>query len=301
LAGGGNTPGIFFEGVAMAETRTLYSVSLRGVIIPALVVFVAFVWWATRNGTGPITDTTSASSAPPSATQSRWPQFTTGSENDDPAPPSQDAIEVGAEASFGAYVDGKYRFLFDESGQSPEAAKKLRAALLAREKIAVAINTARQSSDPAAKDAIPTQLATLAALDQKIGTLVRAGDLGTFDVLKDSDVEQFQLDDYAGGVNAVAPLSDADRRAVLYTKLVHRQRFRQVLADSGLMRGGLNASERQYAFTEVSRALAQSRDSYLQEVRQYLYNDEQFTLLSNYENSEYAAELEKLRGIARGE
>ena len=48
----------------------------------------------------------------------------------------------------------------------------------------------------------------------------------------------------------------------------------------------------------MSRALRESRDSYLQEVRQYLYNDEQFALLSNYENSEYAAELEKLRGIA---
>jgi hypothetical protein len=120
-------------------------------------------------------------------------------------------------------------------------------------------------------------------------------------VLKDSDAEQFQLDDYAGGVSNVAPLSDADRKAVLYTKLMHRQRFRQVLADSRLMSGGLNPAERQYAFAEVSRALKESRDSYLQEVRQYLYNDEQFTLLNNYENTEYDAELEKLRGIANGE
>ena len=35
--------------------------------------------------------------------------------------------------------------------------------------------------------------------------------------------------------------------------------------------------------------------------KQYLYNDEQFNLLSNYENSEYTAELEKLRGIAYAE
>ena len=48
----------------------------------------------------------------------------------------------------------------------------------------------------------------------------------------------------------------------------------------------------------MRRALSESRDSYLKEVRQYLYNDEQFTLLSNYENTEYADELEKLRGIA---
>jgi hypothetical protein len=138
-------------------------------------------------------------------------------------------------------------------------------------------------------------------MDQKIGKLLQPGDLATFEVLKDSDIEQFQLDDYAGGVNAVAPVSDADRRSILYTKLVHRQRFRQVLADSRLMTGELNASERRYAFADVSRALRDSRDAYLQEVRQYLYDDEQFTLLSNYENSEYSAELEKLRGITQRE
>jgi len=40
----------------------------------------------------------------------------------------------------------------------------------------------------------------------------------------------------------------------------------------------------------------------VQEVRQYLlYNDEQYRLLSNYENTEYSEELEKLRKIAYGE
>jgi len=279
----------------VAEARPLHSASLRVVIFPALVVFVAVAWWASRTSGEPAaSDSAAANPSPSSTTQSEWPQFVSGNhESDDLAPPAQFAVEVGADASFGAYVDGKYRFL--------EPSEKLRAALLEREKIAVAINTARQSNDTAAKEAIPSQLAGLAALDQKIGTLLRPGDLATYEVLKDSDIEQFQLDDYAGGVNAVAPLSDADRRAILYTKLVHRQRFRQVLADTGLMRDGLNAGERHYAFVEVSRALAESRDSYLQEVRQYLYNDEQYALLRNYENSEYEAELEKLRGFAGGE
>jgi hypothetical protein len=278
----------------MVETRTWHSVNLRGVIIPAMAVFVAVAWWASRGGEPQANDSASASATSSPVTQSEWPQLTSGGgAHAELAPTALVAVEVGTEASFGAYVDGKYRFL--------EPSEKLRAALLAREKIAVAINTARQSSDPAEKESIPNRLAELAALDQKIGTLLRPGDLATFEVLKDSDIEQFQLDDYAGGVNAVAPVSDADRRSILYTKLVHRQRFRQVLADSRLMTGELNAAERQYAFSEVSRALEESRDAYLQEVRQYLYNDEQFTLLSNYENSEYAAELEKLRGMAKGE
>jgi hypothetical protein len=265
---------------------------VRGVVFPALVVFAAVVLWASRgeapySGVSPSSVMTSGPAMPID-----WPQSGAGDTSADVPPPATSLVELGAEASFGAYVDGKYRFL--------EASGKLREALLGREKIAVSINTARQSHDQSAKDAIPSQLAALAALDQKIGTLLRPGDLAAFDVLKDSDTEQFQLDDYAGGVDAVAPVSDIDRKAILYTKLTHRQRFRQVLADSGLMRGGLNSTERQYAFAEVSRALEESRDHYLQEVRQYLYNDEQFALLSNYENSEYAAELEKLRGIADG-
>ncbi len=33
-----------------ADTRPLHSMSLRGVIIPALLVFAAVVWWAGRGG-----------------------------------------------------------------------------------------------------------------------------------------------------------------------------------------------------------------------------------------------------------
>ena len=277
----------------MNEAGTLPSANLRGVLIPALLVFVGVVWWAGRDAADfPVDDLAPLGPQPSSAPQTVSAPFARGSDRAQPPAQSQTTVDVGAEATFGAYVDGKYRFL--------EPSEKLRVALLAREKVAVAINTARQSNDAAVKESLPQQLAELATLDQKVGTLLRPGDLATYDVLKDSDVEQWQLDDYAGGVSNVAPLSDDDRRAILYTKLAHRQRFRQVLADSGLMSGSLNATERQYAFGMVSRALGESRDSYLREVRQYLYNDEQFTLLSNYESTEYADELEKLRGIAHG-
>ena len=285
------------------ETGRLHLMSLRGVIISALLVFVAVAWWGGR-GTGDMP-------ANRAATMTTAPGVRRAAQDGllEAAPDARGVDERGAaprmesaaEASFGTYVAGKYRYLFTESGLADDAATKLRAALLARERVAVAINTAKQSSDDAAKRAIPAQQAELHALDQKVGALLRPGDLETFEILKNSDVEQFQLDDYAGGINAIAPLSDADKKAILYTKLVHRQRFRQVLAESGLMHGESSASERRYAFIEVSRALGEARDHYLQEARQYLYNDEQFSLLRNYETSEYDAELEKLRGIAYSE
>jgi hypothetical protein len=279
------------------ETRPLHPVKTRGLILSALLVFTAVAWWTGRSAnphsqTVVAVDPPNAGGSP--AAPKQWVDAAPGVRgNDDRAEPStrlETAPDTTAEASFSRYVAGKYRFL--------EMSEGLRAALMARERVAVAINTAKQGNDAATRDAIPMREAELAALDRKIGTLLRAGDLAAFEVLKDSDIEQFQLDDYAGGVSAIAPLSHADQKAILYAKLGHRQRFREVLARSGLTRGDLSSSERRQAFADVSRALDQATNQYLQEVRQYLYNEEQFALLRNYESTERDAELEKLRDIA---
>jgi hypothetical protein len=210
------------------------------------------------------------------------------------APPAADTLD--SEPQFQRYVDDKYRLLFrDVEG---DASVALRAALLERERVVVLINTAKQSSDPAGRESLPALEARKAEADRAVGTLLPASELGAFEALKDSDIERFQVEDYAAGIENVAPLAPADKQAVLATKLEYRQRFRRVLADSRLMTGDLNGTERLLAFNEVSRALKEYQQSYLQEVRQYLYNDEQFTLLSNYETTEYNAELAKLRSIA---
>ena len=277
--------------------------SARGVVIPAALMFVIVLWWAGRGSSiaPEVPDTIARSgTASVAALDSHGSTRRELGGVDETLPAGSDP-EDPSESSFQDYVSGKYRFLFKASGLSPEAIAALSKTLLERERIAVAINTARQSSDPSAREAIPRQQAELEALDRKMGTLLPPGDLAAFDVLKDSDVEQFQLDDFAGGANNVAPVSEADKKAILYTKLVYRQQFRQVLADSRFMRDDLVAAERQMAFAEVRRALEASRDSYLQEVRQYLYNDEQFALLRNYERTEVNDELEKLRRMAYGE
>ena len=278
-------------------------ISARGVVIPAALVFVTVLWWAGRGSSiaPAVPDTIASTGTASVATLDSL--GATGREHGsvEEMMPAESEAENPSETSFQDYVTGKYRFLFKGSGLSPEAIAALGKTLLERERIAVAINTTRQSSDPSAKEAIPRQEAELESLDRKVGTLLPPGDLAAFDVLKDSDVEQFQLDDFAGGASIVAPVSEADKKAILYTKLVYRQRFRQVLADSRFMRDDLGAAERQLAFADVRRALEASRDGYLQEVRQYLYNDEQFALLRNYERTEFNDELEKLRRMAYGE
>ncbi len=263
-------------------------------VVGALLAVSAAAWWALRSSPGRPVGEPGARTVVAAADSTQATRPGTG---DTAAPAAIAAAEsAGADPQFQRYVDDKYRLLMrDVEGASLAA---LRAALLAREQVVVQINTARQSGDPAARQTLPALEARKAALDRDIGRLLPAGELAMFDVLKDADIERFQVDDYAAGISNVAPLSDADKRSVLATKLVYRQRFRRVLDDSRLMTGDLNGTERLLAFTEVSRALKEYQQSYLQEVRQYLYDDEQYTLLSNYETGDYEAELAKLRVIA---
>jgi hypothetical protein len=274
---------------------------VRGMAISMALTFGAVVWWATR-GTIPVAGIAQVREAPAAhagvLSANAW-LAPAGRDEPAVAPHPASAEQDGAaasEASFAAYVDDKYRLLLEAAGR-PRETGALRAALLERERIMVGINTAQQGSDPAEQQTLPQRLDDLAAADRNVRMLLPAADLGAFDVLKDSQIEQFQLDEYAQGISNVAPLADGDRRAILYSKLAHRHRFRQLFEESGLTRGELPAEQRHAMLAQVTRALRESRDGFLQEARQYLHDDEQYLLLSNYEHGEYAAELEKLRGM----
>jgi hypothetical protein len=284
---------------------------VRGMAIGAALTFGAVLWWATR-----VTEPAAEGSARlREAPASHADAFSANArmapaDKDDPADaplspedtaePVPDEGLTASDASFDQYVSDKYRFLLEAAGRSPRGSDKLRAALLERERLMVIINTARQGSDDAEKARLPEREAQLAALDQGIGRILPASELAAFDTLKNSQIEQFQFDEYSQGISNVAPLKDTQRRAILYSKLAYRQRFREVLDHSGLMRGDLPPAQRQAALANVSRALRESRDSFLQEARQHISDEEQYTLLANYENSEYTAELEKLRQIGSG-
>lgn len=278
---------------------------VRGMAIGAALTFGAVLWWATRG-----TESAAEGSARlREASASHADAFTANAwvaaaVKDDPAAAllvdqatSEDAQSVSDE-SFRQYVWGKYHFLLEAHGRSPRGSETLRAALLERERLVVLINTARQGADDESKATLPDLEAQLAGLDQRISRSLPAGDLTAFDILKDSHIEQFQLDDYAQGISNVAPLDEQQRRAILYSKLAYRHRFREVLEQSGLLGDALSPSQRQAVLGDVSRALRESRDSFLQEARQHLSDDQQFSLLANYENTEYSAELEKLRTMA---
>ena len=209
--------------------------------------------------------------------------------NDAAAAPSVPPPQTDTEESTVAqYTARKYQILLDDLRYVPaERLDRLQQALLARERLTGEPSTAQRE-------------AALANAEDRVRELLPTADHATYESLKDSDLEQFKLEEYAGGIGNVAPLDAADRKSILKTKLAYKQRFRQLLLNSGLEREDLSAAEREYAFSVTSRALRDYRSGYLQEVRQYLSNDEQFALLSNYESTEFNEELGRLQAMAGG-
>ena len=285
---------------------TLSPRQLRAGIAGAAVAFVcATAWWTTR----------STFSHPPAkgvAPGISWQSAPAGDEdaNRGFAQGTRSAVAADAEAlavagtvdsevaTVAQYTSGKYRLLLDDlRGLRAEDTGQLRRDLLTRELLAGSIKAAREANDPAKAAEVQRQEAALAKVEGQIRGRLHPSDHATYEALKDADNELFQLDDYAGGISNVAPLSDADRDSILRTKLAYKTRFRQLVQDSGLMRDNLSAAEREYAYAVTSRALEDYKRSYLQEVRQFLVDDEQYALLSNYENTEFTAELARLRSM----
>jgi hypothetical protein len=107
-------------------------------------------------------------------------------------------------------------------------------------------------------------------------------------------VERRQLAEYVAGISNMAPVSVEQQRSILESKLRRRKDYETVLRDSGLERETLSAAERAHAHRVVARALSDYRESFLLDVKPVL-SDQQFDLLSNYEETEFRRELERLQ------
>jgi len=171
-----------------------------------------------------------------------------------------------------AHVEHKYRYLLaDVAGPH---ADDLKQRLLDFE----------IEEDPARKAAAEARVIEMLSPDERDYYLA----------LKDSDVEQHQVTAYAGGVSNIAPLDTRQERQILDAKLRQKQRYAATLRDAGLDRDSLSPAEREYAHAQVAGALRGYLDDFLVEVSASL-TPEQYTLLKNYETTEYQHELERLQ------
>ena len=191
-------------------------------------------------------------------------------------------------------VEHKYRYLLGESRLSAAQVAELRELLLQREQLhemAGIPDDEDSQLDPAERGRIERALANL---DARIRAVLDAAQYSRYEALRESDVDQEHLSQYSGGVSALAPLNAQQERLILEARLRHKKRFEAGLRDFGLDRASLSVEERNYAHRNVAQTLNEYRDAFLAEVRPALTEDQYF-LLSSYESTEFARELERLQ------
>jgi hypothetical protein len=133
----------------------------------------------------------------------------------------------------------------------------------------------------------------LAAVERDLKQSLHPSDYAIYELLKDSDLEQQHVAQFADGIRGYAPIDDGTQTALLLSRLSYRQRYEQLLADAGLNSMRLSTTERDYARKSASQAMEQ----YLQEVlssARTLLNDDQYLALDAYERTELARERDRV-------
>jgi hypothetical protein len=181
-------------------------------------------------------------------------------------------IEERRDDALFAHVEHKYRYLLAdvESAHVDELKRRL---------------LAREGEE---------NMSRKASTDARVSEMLAPPEREYYDALKDSDLEQHHVAEYVGGVASLERLDYRQERQILDAKLRRKQRYAATLRDAGLDRDTLSEAERQYAHAQVAAALKGYLDEFLMEVSPWL-TSEQYTLLRNYETTEFQRELERLQ------
>jgi len=188
-------------------------------------------------------------------------------------------------------VTHKYRYLLDDLGPSQPQRKRVLVLLARRESLV------RQSGpEDLVRPRDPALQRQLDDIDAALRLELAPSAYASYEMLRESDVEQFHLEEYTGGIREYAPLDATQERAVLEAKLRQKREYTNLVAEAGLDRESLSLAEREHAMAVVERGLNEYRLAYLAEVAPLL-DERQYNLLSNYEATEFQQELERLQQV----
>jgi hypothetical protein len=239
-------------------------------VVAAVAVAIAVRAPSSRSGPGPIV-------VPPPAVVPAEPD-----RPDRETAPAPAAHEVAPEDhDLLAWVDWKYRYLFDDARLDLASRRKLIQLLIARERLI---------RDPDTS----SELGRQGEIDRQVRTLLSDADRAQYEALRDSDAEQHRLTDYGGGIDNLAPLDDDQQKRLLAAKLRHKAEFERDLSQAHLEQLVLSPEERARAHAIVNAALDRYHDAFLLEASEIL-DEQQFILLASYEATELEHERQRLQ------
>ena len=183
-------------------------------------------------------------------------------------------------------VDQKYSIIFPVLSLPHEDEEIFRQLLVDRERVLGTSTVGYHSSQQEIEDSIRQQQALLAEIDGRIADLLGPEEAQQYELLKDSSYEQHQMNSFYEQLGGRGTLSQDNQRALLMTKLQHKQQFNTQLQEATAYLNNASAEERSNAEKKMQAALERYKENYLREARSLL-TDEQFNALSEYEQMQF--------------
>jgi len=192
-------------------------------------------------------------------------------------------------------LEKKYSLLMSRLGLAGQARDELQELLLHREQILGASSIGYYSSQADTEEAIRKQQESLAEIDRQIAQLLASPeDRKTYDLLKDSAYEQYQMNNFFDQVQADSPIPAEKRDALLLSKLEQKQEFARYLETTGQTIANASPEEKPYLIEKAHEALHDYKDNYLATARENL-NEAQYDSLREHEQKHFDEMWESLK------
>ncbi len=192
-------------------------------------------------------------------------------------------------------LEKKYALLMSKLGLAGQVRNQLQELLLQREQILGASSIGYYSSQADTEEAIRKQQESLAEIDRQIAQLLSSPeDRKTYDLLKDSAYEQYQMNNFFDQVQADTPIPPEKRDALLLSKLEQKQEFTRYLENAGQTILNAPDGEKPFLIEKAHEALHDYKDNYLTTARANL-NEAQYDALREHEQKHFEEMWESLK------
>lgn len=192
-------------------------------------------------------------------------------------------------------LEKKYSLLMSRLGLSGQAQSQLQNLLEQREQILNASSVGYYSSQKEIEEAVNRQQQGLAEIDRQIAQLlVSPEDRKTYELLKDSSYEQYQMNNFFDQAQGSSPISAEKREALLISKLEQKQEFMRYMEATGSQIQNAPTEEKPFLIEKAHEALHDYKDNFLNNARNNLTPD-QYDALREREQQQFSEMWESLK------
>jgi guanylate kinase len=184
-------------------------------------------------------------------------------------------------------LEKKYSLLMARLGLSGVARAELQALLEQREQILNASSIGYYASQAEIEEAVSRQQQSLAEIDRQIAQLLSSPeDQETYELLKDSAYEQYQMNNFFDQAQGNVLIPNDKREALLISKLEQKQEFTRYLETAGTRIQHASEEEKPFLVEKAYEALNDYKDNFLNSARDNL-TPEQFDALRERERKQF--------------